>query len=246
MQVSAHNERMQPKIIYEDTDILVINKPAGLMVHGDGKSEEKTLADWIVEKYPALLGVGEPQLDQKGQEILRPGIVHRLDRETSGVMVVAKKQDSFLFLKQAFQNHEVKKEYRALVYGVVAKESGTIDAPIGRSRVSGAFTAVRPGPKTREALTEYSVLERFAQYTLLAARPKTGRTHQIRVHLKSIGHAVVCDKLYATKRECPVLGLGRLALHAQALTLPLPNGTQTFEAPLPADMQEALDALRKL
>ncbi len=237
---------MDVQIIYEDSEVLVINKPSGLMVHGDGKSEELTLADWIAEKYPALIGVGEPQLDQKGNPILRPGIVHRLDRETSGVMVVAKTQESFLHLKKAFQNHEVQKEYLALVHGVVAKEEGVISAPIGRSRVSGRWSAVRPGPKTREALTEYQVIERLNNYSLLSVRPQTGRTHQIRVHLKSIGHAVVCDKLYAAKLLCPVVTLSRLALHAHSLTLPLLGGTQTFEAPLPEDMQGALDALRKL
>jgi len=216
------------------------------MVHGDGKSEDKTLADWIAEKYPALVGVGEPQLDQKGREILRPGIVHRLDRETSGVMVVAKTQESFLFLKHAFQERLARKEYRALVYGVVAKDEGSINAPIGRSRVSGAFTAVRPGPKTREALTEYTVLERLGSYTLLSARPRTGRTHQIRVHLKSIGHAVVCDKLYAKKLLCPVGDIARLALHATMLTFPLPHGGErTVDAPLPTDFASTLEVLRK-
>lgn len=237
---------MQPTILYEDEGVLAIHKPAGLLVHSDGKSTDATLADWVAENYPALVGVGEPQYDQKGEELLRPGIVHRLDRETSGVMLVAKTQDSFLFFKKAFQDHTVRKEYRALVYGHVTKDEGVIDAPIGRSRVSGAFTAVRPGPKTREASTAYSVLERFNGYTLLAARPRTGRTHQIRVHLKSIGHAVVCDKLYAKKLLCPVGSIARLALHASTLTFPLPQGGErSVEAPLPTDFASTLEVLRK-
>lgn len=238
---------MEPRIIFENDDILVINKPAGLMVHGDGKNTVPTLADWILAHYPALAEVGEPQLDAHGKPIMRPGIVHRLDRETSGVLVVAKTQEAFSYLKDQFKNRTIQKTYCALVYGVVQKEEGTITAPIGRSRVSGRWTAVRPGDKTREALTEYRVLERYREYTALTITPRTGRTHQIRVHLKSIGHPVVCDTLYAQKRLCPVTGLSRLALHAEKLHLILPSGEEcTFTAPLPQDFSGALEALRNV
>ncbi len=245
---------MEPNIIYEDSDILILNKPSGLMVHpasssvvdmSDGKSSEPTLAHWIIEHYPALAEVGEIQLDAHGEPLLRPGIVHRLDRETSGVIVIAKTQESFFFLKEQFKNREIEKTYCALVYGVVQKDEGRIDAPIGRSRVDGRFTAVRPGNKTREALTEYRVREHFSEYTVLTVTPRTGRTHQIRVHLKSIGHPVVCDHLYTPKRLCPVAGLNRLGLHAEALRLKLPSGEERrFVAPLPSDFAEALEALR--
>lgn len=238
---------MKITIIFENDDVLVLNKPAGLLVHGDSKSSDNTLADWILEHYPALGQVGEEQLDAHGEPIRRPGIVHRLDRETSGVLVVAKTQEAFFYLKDQFKNRTIQKTYCALVYGVVQKEEGTITAPIGRSRVSGRWTAVRPGDKTREALTEYHVLEHYKEYTALTVTPRTGRTHQIRVHLKSIGHPVVCDTLYAQKRLCPVAGLSRLALHAEKLHLLLPSGEgRTFTASLPQDFSEALEALRNV
>ncbi len=238
---------MEPYIIFEDDDILVLNKPAGLLVHSDGKNSDKTLADWILEHYPALKQVGEEQLNTRGEPIMRPGIVHRLDRDTSGVLVVAKTQDAFLFLKEQFKNRTIQKTYCALVYGTVQKEEGSITAPIGRSRVSGKWTAVRPGDKTREAVTEYCVRERFKEYSVLTVTPRTGRTHQIRVHLKSIGHPVVCDSLYAPKYLCPVCGLGRLALHAESLRLSLPSGeNKSFTAPLPEDFTGALEALRNV
>lgn len=248
---------MEPLIIFENDELLVLNKPAGLLVHPifakatedkrDSNSSDKTLADWILEHYPALKRVGEEQLDTRGEPIMRPGIVHRLDRDTSGVLVVAKTQEAFLYLKEQFKNRTIQKTYCALVYGVVQKEEGSITAPIGRSRVNGKWTAVRPGDKTREALTEYCVRERFDGYTVLTVTPRTGRTHQIRVHLKSIGHSVVCDSVYAPKQLCPVCGLGRLALHAESLQLTLPSGEdKNFTTPLPKDFTEALEALRNV
>ena len=241
---------MQPSIIYEDGNVLILNKPAGLMVHPDGKSAEPTLADWIAERYPTLAEVGEAQLDAHGEPLLRPGLVHRLDRETSGVIAVAKTQEAFEHLKEQFKNRLVEKVYCALVYGAVQirrGEEGSINAPIGRSRVSGRWTAVRPGEKTREALTEDRLRERFRDYTVLTVIPRTGRTHQIRVNLKSIGHAVVCDKVYAPKPFCPVAGLSRLGLHAEALSFTLPSGKwKSFSVPLPGDLAGALEALRNL
>jgi 23S rRNA pseudouridine1911/1915/1917 synthase len=113
---------MEPEVIYEDKDIIAINKPAGLVVHSDGKTKEKTLTDWLLSKYPEIKGVGEPGKDSNGNEIDRPGIVHRLDRETSGIMLVAKNHDSFLNLKNQFKNHEIQKIYHAFVYGVLKTE----------------------------------------------------------------------------------------------------------------------------
>ncbi len=238
---------MEPYIIFEDDSVLVLNKPTGLLVHNDGKNSDETLADWILKHYPALEQVGEVQLDTRGEPFLRPGIVHRLDRDTSGVLVVAKTQEAFFSIKEQFKNRTIQKTYCALVYGAVKKEEGSITAPIGRSRVSGKWTAVRPGEKTRDALTEYCVRECFNGYTVLTVTPCTGRTHQIRVHLKSIGHPVVCDSLYASKKLCPVCGLGRLALHAESLLITLPSGESTrFTAPLPEDFTGALEELRNV
>lgn len=241
------------QIIYEDKNLLALNKPSGLPVHGDGRSKEPTLVDWLLEKYPEIRDVGEPQHTPTGEIILRPGIVHRLDRETSGVMVVARNQETFLALKKEFQERRVKKTYRAFVYGVMKNDAGIIDKPIGRSRSDGAKWSAEFGAKgtvsensgkreLREAVTEYKVLARatdhedtLQDWTYLEAYPRTGRTHQIRVHLKAIGHPVVCDKLYAPKKPC-ILNFSRLALHAFAIEFTLPNaGVMRFEAELPEE-----------
>lgn len=234
---------MEPTVIYEDDDVLVINKPAGLIVHSDGRTEEPSVADWVVAHYPGLSGVGEPWTSPQGKVVARPGIVHRLDRTTSGVMVLAKTGAAHAFLKKQFQDRSVEKEYLALVYGALKDEQGTIEQEIVRvksmpPRWSARF--VKPGQKSRAAITHWRVLKRLTldgePYTLLRVMPKTGRTHQIRVHLQAVHHPIACDHLYAQKRTCPA-GLARPALHAARLTLDLPSGVRrTFEAPLPVDL----------
>ena len=236
---------MHVPFIYEDNDVVVINKPAGLMVHGDGRSSEQTLADWVRETRPEIVGVGEPLTLTDGRVIDRPGIVHRLDKETSGVLVLAKTQESFLFLKQQFQGREVHKIYNAFVYGVLKNDAGEIDRPIGKSRSDFRLWSAQRGAKgvLREARTEYVVIERGTGHTFVEVRPQTGRTHQIRVHFKAINYPVVCDRLYAPKRPCE-LGFTRLALHARAIEVALlSGGVRRFEAPLPEDFVEALAAL---
>ena len=235
------------EIIYEGENIIILNKPAGILTHPDGRTEEKTLAHFIAHKWPQLLAVGEEQFSQKGEKLLRPGIVHRLDRETSGLVMVAKNQKTFEFLKKQFQEREVEKEYQAICYGELKKEKGEITASIGRSRKTGLFSAVRPSQKIRQAQTRYEAIKRSSRYTYLKLRPKTGRTHQIRVHLNSIGHPIVCDSLYGKGRECPVAGLSRLALHAGRISVTLPDGQRkTFMAPIPQDIREALEKLSLL
>jgi 23S rRNA pseudouridine1911/1915/1917 synthase len=202
-------------------------------MHGTSATNDSvdTLAKWLLKNYPEVKGVGdEPEL--------RPGIVHRLDKETSGVLLVAKNQKSFEYLKNQFKNREVKKTYVALVQGIVKNNSGKIDTPIKR------FT------KSRDAVTEYKIVKKFtglpaqAGHTLLEVYPKTGRTHQIRIHLKSIGHPIVCEKIYTKKPNCP-FGLTRHFLHAQSIELNLPNGTRTkLEADIPADLEQVLKKLK--
>jgi 23S rRNA pseudouridine1911/1915/1917 synthase len=255
---------MTVKILYEDKNILVINKPAGLAVHADAKKlTEKTVASFILENYPTLKNVGEPMeveaKEGKKIKIPRPGIVHRLDRETSGVLVVAKNQKTFEDLKNQFQNHTIKKVYRAFVYGFVPDpkaslatgKRGVINVPIGRSpRDIRMWTAGRGAREPlREATTEYVVLNRFTdnkkdeknvehQFSYVEAYPKTGRTHQIRVHMRYINHPVVSDPLYRGAKEY-ALGMKRLALHAYSITFRLSNGEiQTVEAPLPLDFKK--------
>jgi len=245
---------MHPEIIFEDADVVVINKPAGLIVHSDGRTEEPSVSEWVAAEYPAVAGVGEPWVSPQGETILRPGIVHRLDRTTSGVMIIAKTEEAYAFLKEQFHARAVSKEYRAYVYGHPKAERGVIEAEIvrirttpprwGTLRASDAMAVQKQKPG-RAAVTEWEVLTRGADkktgdaVSFLVARPKTGRTHQIRVHLASIHHPVVADHLYAKGRP-GLLGFARLALHAYSLTLTLPSGERrTFEAPFPEDFLAA-------
>jgi len=234
------------EIIFEDKNLLVINKPAGLVVHADGRTEEKTLVDWILSKYPDIKEVGEPTTLSTGAVLYRPGIVHRLDRDTSGVMVIAKTQDQFMDLKRQFQERETSKIYRAFVYGVVKEEDGIIDRPISRSRKDFRLWSAQRGGRgeARNAVTHYKVLARGDDVSYIEAVPKTGRTHQIRVHFKAINHPIVADVLYAPKRD-PILGFKRLALHSCSLSIILQNNEEmTFIAPLPADFKHAEKLLK--
>jgi len=253
----------EPKIIFENEHLIAINKPAGLVVHSDGKTVEPTLCDWILERWPEIKTVGEPLILNKGTEqqkiIDRPGIVHRLDRETSGVMVIAKTQESFEQLKNEFQVRHTEKTYRTIVWGLVKEDKGVIDRPIGRSKSDfRKWSAERfARGELRDAVTEYKVISRLqaendtpppkssgaskipAHFTYLEAYPKTGRTHQIRVHFKAINHPVVCDSLYAPNHP-EALGLNRTALHALRLKIRDFDGHEhVFEAELPADFLKA-------
>lgn len=242
------------KIIYEDKDLLVLNKPRGLMVHGDGRSKEKTLSDFLVEKYPGIKNVGEPWTSPQGEVIYRPGVVHRLDKDTTGVLIVAKNQETFEFLKKQFQEREIKKTYRAIVFGNIKENDGVIDRPIGRSSKDFRMWSAMRGARgeMRDAVTEFKVLKRFEAingegeketFTYLEAYPKTGRTHQIRVHMKAISHPIVCDNLYAGKRKC-ALGLSNIALHSYSIEFEMPNRKKTlFEALLPEDFEQALSVI---
>ncbi len=241
-----HNSIMNPKILYEDEFLLALDKPSGLLVHGDGRSEEETLVSWINKNYPDLADVGEEQTLQNGEIIKRPGIVHRLDRDTSGVILVAKTKEAHAYLKEQFQNRKVDKIYNAVVWGNFSEDKmeGIIEKPIGRSASDFRKWSAEFGAKgeMREAITHYSVLAQNKEFAYLEVKPKTGRTHQIRVHLKSISHPVVCDKLYGSKPCIPesCLGFPRLALHALSIRLQLPN--QTFiqiESPLPTEFEKA-------
>jgi len=232
---------IEVSVLFEDEDALVLNKPAGLVVHGDGKTDEATLVDWLLESHPNIRGVGEPLQISDGSVIDRPGIVHRIDRETSGVLVVAKNQQAFEFLKKQFQNREIEKKYLTFLYGVMKDDRGVIDRPIGKSKKDFRLRSAQRGARgeLREAITEYKVLRCGEHATYVEARPKTGRTHQLRVHFKAVHHPIVCDKLYAPKRDC-ILGFVRLALHASSLRFALLSGEKLeVEAPLPEDFERA-------
>ena len=236
------------EILFENENMVVVNKPAGLVVHSDGRTKEESVADWVIENYPGIREVGEPWTAQDGTVIYRPGIVHRLDRDTSGVLVIAKTQESFLNLKAQFQNRETKKIYNAFVYDYVKEPEGVIDRPIGRSTSDFRKWSAQRGARgeMREAVTEYKVLKACKDVSYVEVSPKTGRTHQIRVHFKAINHPVVCDALYAPKKPS-LLGFGRLALHARKIEIKDLNGSiLNIEAPLPQDFLNALDKIKEL
>jgi len=240
-----------PEILYEDKNVFVFNKPAGLMVHSDGRTGEITLADILLEKYPKMKKVGEParftDKNGAGKIIYRSGIVHRLDKDTTGALVVAKNQKAFEFLKKQFQERSVKKKYLAIVYGSVKNDKGTIDRPIGRSRSDFRKWSATRGARgeLREAVTDYKVLKRFSDkkgepFTLLELCPRTGRTHQIRVHLKAINYPILGDKLYAGARPV-ALGFSRPALHSAGISFEAQKGKRiSVEASLPDDFKAAL------
>lgn len=237
-------------VLFENDDVVVINKPSGLLVHGDGVTKENMVADWFLTHFPEAKGVGEPRVGKDGEEIERSGVVHRLDKDTSGIMLLVKNQDSFEYFKQRFKDRLVKKTYRALTYGHMREKWGTIDRPIGRSSKDFRLRSAQRSAKgtMRDSVTDWECLgngeyegEPFSYVKLM---PKTGRMHQLRVHLKAIDRPIVADPLYAGKKleQSNDLGMERLALHAHELELVLPDGTnERFVAPLPDDMIVAAD-----
>jgi 23S rRNA pseudouridine1911/1915/1917 synthase len=239
-------EDLPIRLIYEDADIVVVDKPAGMVVHPAGGVQSGTLVNALLFRLKDLQGVGG---------VLRPGIVHRLDKGTSGVMVVAKNDQAHEALVRQFKGREVKKIYLALVYGNVQGAEGIIAAPMGRHPIDRKRFSLRTR-QPKEALTEWQVKERFEGITLVQVAPKTGRTHQIRVHMASRGYPLVGDPLYTKKRrlaqiEDPVLrgrieALGRQALHASSLAFrhPTIGKIVEFTAPLPADIEKILEVLR--
>jgi 23S rRNA pseudouridine1911/1915/1917 synthase len=230
------------RIIEENELLIAIDKPAGLIVHRDGRTYEPSLAEWIGEKFPKLRGIGE-WISPQGEHIALNGLVHRLDRTTSGVVLAAKTQDMFDYLKQEFKERRVEKKYLAWVYGKMSDE-GTICAEIMRSTTTPKrwYAEARESTNPRVAITSWRVVESLDDATLLEVIPKTGRTHQIRVHLASIDHPIVGDHLYASD-FAPILGFTRPALHAASISLILPYPA-TYEAQLPQDFVNASPLVR--
>ncbi|MBI5913414.1 RluA family pseudouridine synthase [Candidatus Azambacteria bacterium] len=233
------------RVIHDGKDFAVVEKPAGVVMHPSHTHKKGTLVSGLLARWPELRGIGE--------DPLRPGIVHRLDKETSGLLVVAKTQPMFEWLKKQFQGRTVAKTYTALVSGRLAKNEGEITVPIGRSKarqiaVPGTFTRVSGNVgKSRNASTGFKILGFYDGFTLVEAYPKTGRMHQIRVHFKHIGHPLAGDKTYASKRVLGTLPLSRHFLHASALSFPLPDGKiASFSSPLPGDLQRVLRGLAPL
>ena len=219
-------------VIYEDDDLIVIDKPAGLVVHPAPGHPSGTLANALIAHAPEISIAGSN----------RPGIVHRLDKDTSGLIVAAKSDRGRTSLVSQWESRRVKKDYVALAVGSIVEDEATIDAPIGRDPKNRQRMAVVRGGRT--AITHFRVKERFDDATLLDVEIETGRTHQIRVHLAFIGHPVVGDRVYGQKVP-DGLTVGRQFLHASGLEFQLPDGHKVaFSAPLPTDLQAVLDALR--
>jgi 23S rRNA pseudouridine1911/1915/1917 synthase len=225
-------------VVYEDDDLLVVNKPAGMVVHPGHGHSQGTLVNGLLARYPNL-AVGDSG---------RPGIVHRLDRDTSGLIVVAKTEGALEHLRRQFKTRRVKKIYLALVHGQPPAPEGIIEAPVGRDpRQRQRMAVIADG---RPARTRYELWEDLGDYSLLSVSPETGRTHQIRVHLAWLGVPVAGDAVYShergARRAKSDVGLERQFLHAWRLSFERPGGkgTVSLEAPLPADLQQAIDSLR--
>ncbi len=240
---------MDIKIIYEDNDVLVVDKPAGMVVFNEKTntpdasgvfSNPDTLIDQLIKQRSELKQAGEAP---------RYGIVHRLDKDTSGILLVAKSTESLIFLQKQFINRRVEKKYLCLVEGSIKQDSGEIKTLIARSsrdpRKQTVYQLNEPAPKSaRGAITEYKVLQRYNSYTLLEVDIKTGRRHQIRCHLSYLQHPIVGDKLYSFKNSKSPEGLARQFLHAKYLKIQTPNGkTQEFQSNLPEDLEKVIKKL---
>jgi len=224
------------EIVFESDDLIVVNKPAGMVVHPAFGHARGTLVHAVLAHAPQMEGIG-------GE--LRPGIVHRLDKDTSGLIIVAKNDRSLRWLQDQFRLHKVEKIYLALVDGHLPTPEGRIEAPIGRDPSHRQKMAIVPAKKGREAITEYFTREVFPQHTLVEAHLLTGRTHQIRLHLSFLGCPIVGDTVYGHRN--PSISIERQFLHAAKMSILLPGETvkRTFEAKLPEDLQSVLEILKK-
>lgn len=233
-QIELKAQNIPIEIIYEDSDIIVVNKPKGMVVHPANGNPDGTLVN-------AIMAICKDSLSGIGGEI-RPGIVHRIDKDTSGLLIVAKNDNAHVKMSEQIKNHEVKKTYIALVRGVFKENEATIDMPIGRSTSDRKKMAVNKNGKN--AITHIKVLKRFDKYTLLQVNIETGRTHQIRVHLSHIGYPIVGDYTYSNgKNEFDVIGQ---CLHAKKLEFkhPITQKDMCLEAELPQYFKDILDKLK--
>ena len=230
-------------VLHEDPDLLVIDKPPGMVVHPAPGARSGTVVNAVLGRFGSLAGVGAAD---------RPGIVHRLDKDTSGVLLIARTASALEALARQFRSRTLEKRYLAVVRGRVARAEGLIDRPIGRHPVERKRMSVRTR-RGRAAVTRYRVLERFPWATYLELRPETGRTHQLRVHLAALGHPIVGDAVYGSQRRISrgtplaVTSFSRQALHAARLRFahPRTGGEMTVEAAVPADFEALLNALRQ-
>ncbi len=223
-------------VIYVDENVIVVNKPAGMVVHPGAGNTQDTLVNAILHRWPEIARVGEAE---------RPGIVHRLDKETSGVLILARNEMAYNWLVRQFKSRKTQKTYMALVDGEPPTPTGRVEAAIGRDEKIRQRMAVVYGDKGKNAVTEYSTLEKFADHTLLEVHPLTGRTHQIRVHLAFLGCPVTGDQIYGRRKKS--VDVQRFFLHAYKLNIKLPGDEEPteFTAPLADDLKDVLSTLTK-
>ncbi len=256
---------MELEIIKDDPNYLIINKPAGLIVHGGKGINEKTLVDYLLEKYP--------ELEKVGEDLERPAIVHRLDKEASGLMIIPKNNKSFEYFKKQFKERKMIKEYSALVFGKLSKENDIIDFPIKRSSQGHKMASIPKSNKnikspedindstsnravgnlkalegSRDAISEFNIIKRFINFSLVKVNIKTGRTHQIRVHFSAYGHPILGDNLYGNKKskiKNKKMGINRLFLIANKLKFIDQDGlSQEFSINLSPDLEEILKIIK--
>ncbi len=229
-------ENIPLDILFENDDLMVVNKPAGMVVHPAAGHDSGTLVHAVLGYDPEMKGIG-------GEE--RPGVVHRLDKDTSGLILLAKNDRAHHWLQDQFRLRKVEKTYLALVDGQPPTPTGRVEAAIGRDPSHRKKMAIVPSAKGRESISEYKTLESFRNHTLLEFHPITGRTHQIRLHCAFLGCPIVGDEIYGHRH--PTIKIGRHFLHAYRLKIILPGQVQpkNFEAPLPDDLVEILDQLRR-
>ncbi len=241
------NKNVKLDIVFQDKNIIAIDKPAGIMMHPGFKNETDTLVNGLIAKFPEIKNVGE--------DPMRPGIVHRLDKDTSGIIVVARNQKTFESLKDKFKNREISKKYLALVYGHINPEVGTIEKPIARASdyKKQVIASRKTRTKVRPAITKYKVLKKYKDFDLVEVTPMTGRMHQIRVHLTSIEHPIIGDKKYRLKNIVSSRGAqrpacnagasiaGRHMLHAKSLEFKLFGKKYSFNSEVPAHFRQLLD-----
>lgn len=246
--IAKTNPEKTPNILIKEKDYLVIEKPAGLLVHSTHETHtELTLVDWLIKKFPGIKKVGDPVSLLKEENIFRPGILHRLDRDVSGLMIVARTQKGFDYFKKEFKLKNVKKEYIALASGVISKDEDKLIFPIARSRDGKLVALPVNSEKGKSAATEFDVLQRFHNHTLIKLNLLTGRTNQIRIHLSAYNHPLVGDKVYASNKfqRIEKIKLKRVFLHAQRLEFTDPSGNEVkIESSLPEELDNIIKNLK--
>jgi len=240
--VLAVNKKIPLRILFKDKNIIVINKQAGIQVHPSHNEKTNTIVNALINNFPEIINV----YDDSAEGNLRPGIVHRLDKDTSGVMVIARNKKAFNELKKRFKDRAIEKIYLAICEGIFAEKEGIIKKPIARSANYRKQVIAKKNTKTktRDAVTNYKVVKEFKNLSLVEVTPKTGRTHQIRIHLASIGHPIIGDSIYRLSKKDEI-SVKRQLLHAKELRFSLFGKKYNFLAPIPQDFRKFLDTQAK-